>query len=108
MKKLLAVAVGGAIGSLVRYLSIAKGDEIGLFLINILGVAVAGFVAFRMTTSELWQLVLIPGFAGGLTTFSSVAVIHAEKSSLLAVIYFQTMVVVSIAILYVIKPKAMK
>ncbi len=108
MKKLLAVAVGGAIGSLVRYLSIAKGDEIGLFLINILGVAVAGFVAFRMTTSDLWQLALIPGFAGGLTTFSSIAVIHAEKSSLLAVIYFQTMVVVSIAILYVIKPKAMK
>ena len=108
MKKLLAVAVGGAIGSLVRYLSIAKGDEIGLFLINILGVAVAGFVAFRMTTSELWQRALIPGFAGGLPTFSSIAVIHAEKSSLLAVIYFQTMVVVSIAILYVIKPKAMK
>jgi fluoride ion exporter CrcB/FEX len=45
VKKLLAVAVGGALGSLIRYLTVAKGDEIALFAVNIAGVLVAGFVA---------------------------------------------------------------
>lgn len=105
MKKLLVVAVGGALGSLVRYLTVAKGDEIALFMVNILGVAIAGFVAFRLTTSELLQLGLIPGFAGGLTTFSSVAVIHAETNSLLVILYFHTMVLMSVVLLYLLKPK---
>ncbi len=105
MKKLLAVAVGGALGSLVRYLTVAKGDEIALFAVNIAGVLVAGFVAFRLTTSELMRIALIPGFAGGLTTFSTVAVIHAEQSSVRAVLYFYTMILVSLITLYLIKPR---
>lgn len=105
MKKLLAVAVGGALGSLVRYLTVAKGDEIALFAVNIAGVLVAGFVAFRRNTSELMRIVLIPGFAGGLTTFSTVAVVHAEQSSARAVLYFYTMILVSLITLYLIKPR---
>jgi fluoride ion exporter CrcB/FEX len=105
VKKLLAVAVGGALGSLVRYLTVAKGDEIALFAVNIAGVLVAGFVAFRLTTSELMRIALIPGFAGGLTTFSTVAVIHAEQSSVRAVLYFYTMILVSLITLYLIKPR---
>lgn len=106
MKKLLAVAVGGALGSLIRYLTVAKGDEIALFAVNIAGVLVAGFVAFRLTTSELMRIALIPGFAGGLTTFSTVAVIHAEQSSVKAVLYFYTTILVSLITLYLIKPRA--
>lgn len=105
MKKLLAVAVGGALGALLRYLTVAKGDEIALFSVNIAGVAVAGFVAFRLTTSELMRIALIPGFAGGLTTFSSVAVLHAEQNNLKAVAYFYLTVLVSLLTLYLIKPK---
>ena len=105
MKKLLAVAVGGALGALLRYLTVAKGDEIALFLVNIAGVAVAGFVAFRLTTSELMRIALIPGFAGGLTTFSSVAVMHAEQNNLKVVAYFYLTVLVSLLTLYLIKPK---
>jgi fluoride ion exporter CrcB/FEX len=106
VKKLLAVAVGGALGSLIRYLTVAKGDEIALFAVNIAGVLVAGFVAFRLTTSELIRIALIPGFAGGLTTFSTVAVVHAEQSSVKAVLYYYTTILVSLITLYLIKPRA--
>lgn len=106
MKKLLVVAAGGALGSLLRYFTFSKGDEIALFLINMLGVAIAGFIAFRLTTLELIRLALIPGFAAGLTTFSSVAVAHVEQSSLESIAYFFGSVFVSIAILFAIKPKA--
>ena len=105
MKRLLAVGFGGAIGSLIRYLTVSKGDEISLFLVNISGVAVAGFIAFRLSTSELIRLALIPGFAAGLTTFSSVAVIHVEDSSLRSIAYFLGSVLVSLMILFSIKPK---
>ena len=105
MKRLLAVGLGGALGSLFRYLTVSKGDEIGLFLVNIFGVAVAGFIALRLSTSELIRLALIPGFAAGLTTFSSVAVIHVEDSSLRSIAYFFGTVLVSLLILFAIKPK---
>lgn len=105
MKKLLAVALGGVLGALVRYLTVAKGDEIALFLVNIAGVVVAGFFAYRLNSSELTKVFLIPGFAGGLTTFSSVAVLHAQQSSIKMVIYFHTMVLISIFSLFIVKPK---
>jgi CrcB protein len=106
LKRLLAVGFGGALGSLFRYLTLSKGDEIVGFLVNIFGVAVAGFIALRLSTSELVRLTLIPGFAAGLTTFSSVAVIHVEDSSLRSIAYFFGSVLVSLLILFAIKPKA--
>ena len=106
MKKLLAVALGGALGALVRYLTVAKGDEIALFIVNIAGVMVAGLFAYRLNSTELMKIFLIPGFAGGFTTFSSVAVLHAQQSSIKMVIYFHTMILVSLFALYLIKPKS--
>jgi len=105
VKKLLVVAIGGALGSLLRYFTVAKGDEIALFAVNIAGVVVAGFVAFRLTTSELMRIALIPGFAGGLTTFSTVAVLHAQQNSAKAVLYFYTMIFISLVALFLVKPK---
>lgn len=105
MKKLLAVAIGGALGSLVRYLTVPKGDEIALFAVNIAGVVVAGLVAFRFTKNELLRIALIPGFAGGLTTFSSVAVMHAQHNSIKVIAYFYLMILVSSMALYLLKPQ---
>ncbi len=105
MKKLLAVAVGGALGSLARYLIVPKGDEIALFAVNIAGVVVAGLVAFRFTKNELLRIALIPGFAGGLTTFSSVAVMHAQHNSIKVIAYFYLMILVSLMALYLLKPQ---
>ena len=105
MKKLLAVAFGGALGSLVRYLTVPKGDEIALFAVNIAGVVVAGLVAFRFTQNELLKIALIPGFAGGLTTFSSVAVMHAQHNSIKVIAYFYLMILVSSVVLFLLKPR---
>ena len=106
MKKLLAVGLGGALGSLTRYLlseSISWYPS-AIFISNIIGVLVAGLVAYRLSTSETLRLALIPGFAGGLTTFSSVAVIHAEHNSMKSIGYFFATVVTSLLVLFVIKP----
>ena len=106
MKKLLAVGLGGALGSLTRYLlseSISRYPT-AIFISNIIGVLVAGLVAYRISTSETLRLALIPGFAGGLTTFSSVAVIHAEHNSMKSIGYFFATVVTSLLVLFVIKP----
>ena len=105
MKKLLVIAAGGIAGSLVRYLLVAKSDEIAIFLINLLGVAIAGLFALRFYPNELSRLFWIPGFAGAMTTFSSVAVIHGERNDLLAVGYFYSMVLASLLILWLINPK---
>ena len=107
MKKLFAVALGGAIGSLVRYLiaESVPNYPIAIFIANLVGVAIAGLISFRLLTSELSKLFWIPGFAGGLTTFSSVAVIYAIKNSVEVFAYFYGTVIASIALLYLIKPK---
>ena len=105
MKKLLVIAAGGIAGSLVRYLLVSKSDEIAIFLINLLGVAIAGLFALRLNPTELSRLFWIPGFAGAMTTFSSVAVIHGERNDLLAVGYFYSMALASLVILWLINPK---
>jgi fluoride ion exporter CrcB/FEX len=105
VKKLLVIAAGGVAGSLLRYLLAPKSDEIALFLVNLLGVAVAGLFALRLKPTELSRLFWIPGFAGAMTTFSSVAVIHSERSDLLAIAYFYLMVIASLLILWFINPR---
>ena len=107
MKKLFAVALGGALGSLIRYL-IAESIPnypIAIFFANLIGVAVAGLISFRLLTSELSKLFWIPGFAGGLTTFSSVAVIYIQNNTMEAIAYFYGTLIASIVLLYVIKTK---
>jgi len=106
VKKLLVVGIGGALGSFTRYLlseSITRYPS-AIFIANAIGVAIAGLIAYRLKTSELIRLALIPGFAGGLTTFSSVAVIYNEHNSIKSIGYFFATVITSLLILFVIKP----
>ena len=107
MKKLLFVGFGGAAGSLLRHVitESVSNYPIAIFISNVVGVGVAGFIAFRISNSDLSKLFWIPGFAGGLTTFSSVALIHADTSTLSAIAYFYGTVVASIALLFLIRPK---
>lgn len=108
MKKLLVIAAGGVSGSLLRYLF---GESIPsypmtILIANLLGVGVAGLVALRIRPSEMSRLFWIPGFAGSLTTFSSVSLIHAQRSDLLVIGYFYSMMVFSFVLLLVIKPRS--
>lgn len=79
------VALGGALGTLTRFGTVALMHQtfgnnypIGTWIVNSLGSFLAGVVMIiileRMTTDgEHWRLFTMVGFMGGYTTFSSYA-----------------------------------
>jgi CrcB protein len=78
----ILVAIGGATGSLVRYLAASAivkrfggGFPLGTFLINVTGSFLIGFLMTILTerfhVDPNWRLLLVVGFLGGYTTFSS-------------------------------------
>jgi len=82
-KKILLVIVGGGLGSACRYLltlasSRAWGEHYawGTLAVNLIGCLLIGFlftlVEQQIITPEI-RLLLITGFLGGFTTFSSFA-----------------------------------
>lgn len=83
MIKILAVGLGGAIGSIARYAvaslaaRFAPSDfPYGTFLANLLGCLFIGFLwAYfdRVHISNEYRLFLFTGFLGGFTTFSTFA-----------------------------------
>jgi fluoride exporter len=83
--QVLAVALGGAIGSTLRYLTTlgtsrlaGTGFPAGTLLVNVLGCLLAGLLfglaEDRSTFSPVVRLLLLTGFLGGYTTFSTFAV----------------------------------
>jgi CrcB protein len=99
MRSFLAVAVGGMLGCLARWLlaivmnrlfpAIPPGtlaaNYIGCYII---GVAV-GIFAFSPTIAPEWRLFVATGFCGGLTTFSTfsveiVALLNAGRTAMAA------------------------
>jgi len=83
MEKIFAVALGGAFGSVGRYLiALVAGDyhthsfPTGTFLANLLGCLLIGILWSlfdRVTISNEFRLFLFTGFLGGFTTFSTFA-----------------------------------
>ena len=83
MKSALLVFIGGGLGSLARYaVSLlfkhqlnAKLDLFGTLTVNILGSLLIGLLMGWMlkseTTHQNLHLLLVVGFCGGFTTFSS-------------------------------------
>jgi CrcB protein len=80
----LAVAVGGAIGSALRYgvslwaaRAIGAGFPLGTLIVNVTGCLIAGIlfglVEERAGFSPLVRILLLTGFVGGFTTFSTFA-----------------------------------
>jgi fluoride ion exporter CrcB/FEX len=69
---LLFVTVAGAFGCVIRFL-------MEYVLANVVGTGIAGYVAYRLASvSDVqWRSVLLTGFCGGLTTFSSAFAIPA-------------------------------
>lgn len=89
-KSVAAIAAGSALGALLRW---QLGDKLnslfptippGTLAANLIGAYVVGLcVAFFATYAAIspeWRLLLITGFCGGLTTFSTFS---AEVTSLL-------------------------
>jgi CrcB protein len=81
LEKYLMVMIGGAIGSLGRYLAGGAilhrfGDRLpaGTLFVNVTGSFLAGLLMTVLTRFDFhsnWRLLLVVGFLGGYTTFSS-------------------------------------
>lgn len=82
MLNFLLVALGGAIGSMLRYATglgatrlFGPGFPWGTLIVNVVGSFVIGVfvesIARRFGASEPVRLLLVTGFLGGFTTFSS-------------------------------------
>jgi len=78
---LLLIAVGGAAGSVLRYLlggaiqkASASGFPVGTMVVNISGCFLIGVLArqfLNMQLSSELRALLVVGFCGGFTTFST-------------------------------------
>jgi len=78
---LLAVFLGGGIGSVTRYvvsrqmlLAFGSAFPVGTLVVNVLGSFLIGVIATLITNKpqhDLFQFLLITGFLGGFTTFSA-------------------------------------
>lgn len=78
---ILAIAIGGALGSVLRYLlsgavqrATAAGFPYGTLAVNVLGCLIVGILVQRFTSAEPSSAargLLVVGFCGGFTTFSA-------------------------------------
>lgn len=81
IKSLLVICVGASVGAVLRWLislvlnPVFSGLPLGTLTVNLIGGfcigLVFGFLALYPDISPLWRLLVVTGFLGGLTTFSS-------------------------------------
>jgi CrcB protein len=69
---ILGVLVAGAVGAVLRYLVTRSLGSVGVLVVNVVGSAIGG-VLVALTSGDL-RLILLTGFCGGLTTFSTFSV----------------------------------
>ncbi len=83
--QVLAVAVGGASGAVLRHLTnewfrlrAFSALPLATLSVNVLGCLLAGmllaWLELRGPQSQLWRSLLMVGFLGGLTTFSALGI----------------------------------
>jgi CrcB protein len=82
MNNLLAIAVGGALGAVMRYLAstsvyrmLGTDFPYGTLMVNVVGSLLMGFISIllleRLMLAEYWRAIIIIGFLGAFTTFST-------------------------------------
>jgi CrcB protein len=81
MKNILFVALGGAVGSALRYLSFTAGVKFfnagaaaGTFFVNAVGSYLIGFLYIMLGAEKMPEhikILLFTGILGGFTTFSA-------------------------------------
>lgn len=71
----LAIAAGGALGAVLRYLVTVAAKNRGplaVLVVNVVGSFIAGVAIPAMDAP--WSIIVISGVCGGLTTFSTLGV----------------------------------
>ena len=106
LKNILLVALGGAVGSVCRYIISCFSHSSfpwGTFAVNILGSLLIGLLvgwATKGVISDGMKLLLVTGFCGGFTTFSTFANesfgMLKAGDALLAALYVGASIVVGI------------
>lgn len=82
MKQIILVGIGGGVGSILRYLVKVAAEKIygnsiplATFTANMLGCLLIGLLLGYFTKNQNipsdWSLLLVTGFCGGFTTFST-------------------------------------
>ena len=82
MSNILIIALGGAIGAVARYAAAlwigqrwGRGFPLGTFIVNVSGSFLIGLLmtllAEKLTVDPRWRLLLVVGFLGAYTTFST-------------------------------------
>lgn len=82
MNNLLAIAIGGSIGAVLRYLTSTSVNSLlgadfpyGTLAVNVIGSLLMGFISIllleRFMVADFWRPVVIIGFLGAFTTFST-------------------------------------
>jgi len=109
IRELAAVAVGGAVGTGMRFaLDLAFATEDGLFPVSTLIANIVGSFVLAVVVAELWEKLpdwaragLGAGLLGSFTTFSALAVAFVHLAStnqwLLALIYVTATMVLGLA-----------
>ena len=115
MLQILLVAIGGALGSVGRYLAgvhitrlMGSGFPYGTLTVNIVGSFLIGLLvellARRFNGSMDLRLFLVVGFLGGFTTFSSFSLdalaLFERGASLSAAAYIFTSLILSLAAVF--------
>lgn len=101
MKQLFLVGFGGALGCIFRYLSSQYISRLfsqtfpwATLIVNVLGCFIFGIIAAYLGRStndnSTYRLLLLVGFCGGFTTFSTFAaeniqLLHQQQYGLLAI-----------------------
>ncbi len=115
MNNMLLVAIGGAIGSVCRYLVGLWALRLwgpafpwGTLAVNIAGSFAIGFlaelIARRLGASPEMRLLIITGFLGGFTTFSAfsldVVALLERGATVVGVTYIAASVVISLGAVF--------
>ena len=111
----VAIGLGGALGAMARvWLSnnlpgAIMGVPISILIVNVLGCFVMGLLtellAFYWTISDNMRYLLIAGFLGGFTTFSTFALefglLYEKQLYIHAIIYATLSFVLSITLFFI-------
>jgi CrcB protein len=115
MRLIIAIAAGGAIGSVARHYMSAQvarlagsGFPWGILAVNVLGGFVMGLLveamALRFQVSEAWRAFLTVGLLGGFTTFSAfsldVVLLIERGQTAAALAYIAVSVIASVLALF--------